>query len=392
MISGSTPGASDRHPVLFLCPAPAIGGAERVVLEILSHLDKERWAPHLAIARGESVMRSAVDGFPVHEAPMPRLRNPMTGFPRLLWYGHNLSRLARQLNARAIYANTIRAAFYGSTAAAMARIPFVWHVQDLWLSESEPYWQRLDSMLKRWICDHTYAVVAASRAIAANLPPTRHCSVIPNGIDLRHFDPKHDGSEFRLRHGIPSDAPLVGMLGRLRPWKGQERFLEMATQVLRKEPDTYFLVGGGTPFQVRDGYAAHLQHLATASGLLNRVRFTGELEDVRPALSAMDVFVHPGDPEPFGLVNIEAMAMGKPVVALSHGALPEIVADGITGILVSPDRVQELSGAVLSLLRDSGARRRLGVAARRRVAAHFTGLGMTTGIAAILESAASGSE
>ncbi len=162
------------------------------------------------------------------------------------------------------------------------------------------------------------------------------------------------------------------MAGRMRPWKGQERFLHMARQVLRSLPGTHFLLVGGDPFQVDASYEKDLRGLTEGLGISDSVTFTGHLEEIRPALASMDVFVHPGDPEPFGLVNIEAMASGKPVVAFGHGALPEIVIHGETGILVTPGDHTELAQAVIHLLHDPKLRSEMGQSSRQRVWSHFT--------------------
>ena len=145
----------------------------------------------------------------------------------------------------------------------------------------------------------------------------------------------------------------------------------MAGKLAETVPDCRFLVVGGDPFRVGDEYEARLTALCSQLGLEDRVHWTGQLSDVRPALEAMDVFVHPGTPEPFGLVNIEAMAMGKPVVAFGHGALPEIVAHDETGILVPPDDIGALTGAVSRLLGDVPLSQRMGLAGRRRVEEYF---------------------
>jgi glycosyltransferase involved in cell wall biosynthesis len=130
-------------------------------------------------------------------------------------------------------------------------------------------------------------------------------------------------------------------------------------------------VVGGSPIGPGGGYPEELYRLSSELGLDSQVIFTGQIEDVRPALAAMDVFVHPGDPEPFGLVNLEAMAMGLPVVAFSHGALPEIVADGETGLLVQPYEIQALANSIARLLEDGELRADLGRQGRRRVEAEF---------------------
>ncbi len=136
-------------------------------------------------------------------------------------------------------------------------------------------------------------------------------------------------------------------------------------------PEARFLIVGGAPFRAGDAYPARLHRLAQELDLAHRVVFTGHLEDVRPALAAMDVFVHAGDPEPFGLVNLEAMAMGKPVIAFAHGALPEIIAEEETGLLVPPGDITALAEAVVCLLRDPPRRAAMGRAGRARVRERF---------------------
>jgi glycosyltransferase involved in cell wall biosynthesis len=149
-------------------------------------------------------------------------------------------------------------------------------------------------------------------------------------------------------------------------------------------PSARFLVVGGAIFGIQDSYPERLHGLAAELGIEDRVVFTGQLADVRPALAAMDLFVHPGDPEPFGLVNLEAMAMGKPIVAFAHGALPEIVLDGETGLLAPPGDEGALAEAVIELLGDPNRRSVMGKAGRARVEAHFTAQRMADEVDAAL--------
>jgi glycosyltransferase involved in cell wall biosynthesis len=283
-----------------------------------------------------------------------------------------LAKLAQQLDVAVLYANTVRAAMYTASAARLAKRPFIWQMRDFWLSESKPDNTHIDTLLKRWLCRAAARAITNSQAVADLLPCPDKISVVLNGIDVSRYDPTRRGITFKKRYEIPDDVPIVGMVARLRPWKGQERFLEMAAQVKQQFPHAYFVIVGGSPFDVQDDYPQQLQQLTADLNLSERVLFTGHLDDVRPALAAMSIFVHPGDPEPFGLVNVEAMAMGKPVVALGHGALPEIVVPGETGLLVLPGDKDGLAQAVSSLLRAPGQSERLGQAGRERVLSHFT--------------------
>jgi glycosyltransferase involved in cell wall biosynthesis len=215
-------------------------------------------------------------------------------------------------------------------------------------------------------------VIANSAATAAHLSPSLKIRVVPNGIDLSQFDPALNKRPFRAQYHIPPDALVVGMVGRLRPWKGQVHFLQMAAQIVRKQPDVRFLIVGGDIFNADASYPKQLEHLAEELQLTNHVIFTRQVDNVPEALAAMDIFVHPGDPEPFGLVNIEAMAMEKPVIAFAHGALPEIIVNGETGLLIAPYDTDALATAVLSLLDTLPTQQQMGRNGRFRVETHFT--------------------
>lgn len=303
---------------------------------------------------------------------MPRLRRSAAALFDWRNGSRILADLARQVEARALIANTVRAAVYTAPAARLSGRPFIWYMRDFWLSESRPAQPALDRLGKRVLLAAADQVVANSQAVADNLPQNGKTCVIHNGLDPNLWDHTRMGDSFRERYSISMDAPLIGMVGRLRPWKGQTAFLSMAAEVIRMAPEAHFAVVGGSPFEVQDNYALRLDQQVQELGLAGRVHFTGQLADVAGALAAMDIFVHPGSPEPFGLVNIEAMAMAKPVVAFAHGALPEIVAHGLTGLLVTPGEIGALAGAVSSLLNAPLQRQSMGRAGRQRVLQRFT--------------------
>lgn len=342
------------------------------MLLLLQYLDRAKWQPHLACAPGKLADRAMRIGVPCHLTNLPRLRRS----PRFLvdWgqSARQLARLAHQIKAEAIYANTVRAALYAAPAARLAKRPFLWHMRDFWLSETKPGHVWADTAVKRMLCASATQVIANSHAVAQHLPCVGKTAVVHNGIEVDSFDRDLDGRPFRTQYAIPDDAPLVGMVGRLRPWKGQIPFLHMAAHILRQQPMCYFVIVGGANFAVHDDYPQQMQNLARELGIGERVIFTGGLDDVQPPLAALDVFVHPGEPEPFGLVNIEAMAMAKPVVAFAHGALPEIVQDGVTGLLIPPGDIPVLAAAVISLLEDVEKRQQMGHNGRARAETHFT--------------------
>lgn len=363
------------RPILFIDHADALGGAEGSLLLLMTFLDPKRWQPHLIAPTGQLAEEASSAGIPVHIQDLPRLRGSSRSLIDLWSKGLRVSRTAREIGAALIHSNTVRATAYASLAARLASVPLVWHMRDFWLSEAEPAAKRADRMGKSVFCAMAGRVITNSRAVAEHLPCSARASVLHNGIDLAHFDLAHNTADNRAgtcqAAGFPVDAPIVGMVGRTRPWKGQDTFLHMALQLSEQHPDCRFLLVGGDPFGVQDDYEAQLLALGSQPGLAGRVHWTGQLDDVRPALAAMDLFVHPGAPEPFGLVNIEAMAMAKPVVAFAHGALPEIVLHEETGLLVAPGDTAALTASVSRLLRDPEMSQSMGRAGRLRVEDHF---------------------
>ncbi|MXX26443.1 MAG: glycosyltransferase family 4 protein [Caldilineaceae bacterium SB0668_bin_21] len=361
--------------ILFVDHAIAVGGAERCLLLLMTFLDRNRWQPHLIAPYGQLAEEAAGAGIPVHIQDLPRLRGSSRSLLDLWKQGLRISRTAREISAALIHSITVRATAYASLAARLASVPLVWHMGDFWLSEDEPAAKRVDRLGKSVFCSMASRVITMSHAVAEHLPCSNNASVLHNGIDLAHFDLAHNTAQNRANickaAGFPAAAPIVGMVGRMRPWKGQETFLRMARQLSEQVPECRFLIVGGDPFGVQDDYEARLLALGSQPSLAARVHWTGQLADVRPPLAAMDLFVHPGAPEPFGLVNIEAMAMGKPVVAFGHGALPEIVLHEETGLLAQPGDTAALTASVTRLLKAPALSRSMGRAGRRRVQEHF---------------------
>ncbi|MCP4421297.1 MAG: glycosyltransferase family 4 protein [Chloroflexi bacterium] len=358
-------------PVLFVDHASALGGAENSLLLLMQHIDRKQWEPHLACVDGKLMEMATAVSIPTHPLSFPQLRRS-PAFLSNLWQGAgSIVNIAKKTGATLLHANTVRAALYTAVAAKRSRLPFVWHMRDFWLSETKPSRLWLDRWGKQWLCSAATIVIANSHAVARQLPYQKKVRVVHNGIDLTQFEQTAVSFTFRHQFNIPTDVPLVGTVGRLRPWKGQDKFIQIAAEVVKNNPSVHFVIVGGSPFQVNDDFEQELHQLVTKHNLSNRISFTGHLQDVGSALAELDIFVHVGTPEPFGLVNVEAMAMGKPVVAFAYGALPEIVMHKETGLLVQPKNEAEMVTAVTQLLNQPDKRIEMGRNGRLRVQSHF---------------------
>ena len=200
------------------------------------------------------------------------------------------------------------------------------------------------------------------------MPPERIQTVL-NGVNLQRFGEVSPDDISRLRQelGIPSVGSVVLSASNLRPEKGISDLLRAARLILSERPQTYFVIVGEGPI------AGLLQGEAEQLGIGDKVRFTGSRSDVHRFMALADVVAVPSVwQEPAGLVEIEAMASGCPVVATRVGGIPEYVLDGVTGILVDPGSPEQLARAIVRLLDSPSEAKTMGQAGRERAKNHFS--------------------
>ena len=220
-------------------------------------------------------------------------------------------------------------------------------------------------------------MIAISKVIEKNLLATHplgpeQVGIIHHGIDLGRFVPDAERrNAVRAEFGIREDELVVGIVGRLQESKGHLQFLEVAQRILPDFPGTRFVVVGEAT-RGEDEEANIILDKFEKAGLGDRLILTGYRDDVPDVLGAMDLFLFPTHSEAFGLVIVEAMAMGVPVVSADCDGVPDIVVHGETGFLVPPTDVQGLTGAVAELLGDEGKRLAFGEAGRARARELFS--------------------
>jgi glycosyltransferase involved in cell wall biosynthesis len=171
-------------------------------------------------------------------------------------------------------------------------------------------------------------------------------SLIYNGIDLQRYNHQQPCCTLHDEYGIPEDAPIVGVVARLEAEKGHRTLIDAWPEVLAAVPNAWLLVvGEGSERDALEAEAASL-------GVNERVVFTGRREDVPAVTAALDVAVLPSYREAQGLSVLEAMALSRPVVASNVGGIPEMIEDGVTGLLVPPNDCDALAAALIKLLTD----------------------------------------
>jgi len=364
--------------IAFVDHAAQIGGAEKSLLELAAHLDRARFEPVLLHQPGAAWVPEEAGGLRFLPA-VPRSslyedrRSELGGgvlsnLRRALkagWLARGLAGELTRLRPALVHTNSTKMHLIGGAAARLRRLPVVWHMRDLLTDAGARRW------LERAVQRIGPEVIAISAAVAGQfegLPCRVH--LIPNGIPLERFQPGPPPPGLREELDLPADAPLACVVGRLTPWKGHQVLLRAWAQVIERLPEARLLVVGEVAFWDAS-YEQELRDLATALRVSDHVLWLGFRDDVADLLRLSDLLVLPSVDEPFGRVIIEAMAAQRPVVATASGGVPEIVADGETGLLVPPQEHEPLAEAVATVLQDGSLAARLGAAGRRRATERF---------------------
>lgn len=355
--------------VLLVDSARECGGAQRSLCELAVALQERGVTVHAAVPAGSLASALQGAGVSVRLLPAVRLHRGLRP-PALLEIAHFihallvLARAIRAVRPDIIHAN-------GLTPALLAvnvhqQRPVLWHVRDLAMPFSSV----------RYLSRRAACIVGISDPVAEYLSETvpsfhrRKVRLIRNGIDTGHFRPG-DRAAARRAFQLPADAPLVGMISHLVPWKRHDFFLALAAAIRQTRRDVRFVIAGRDLFHDHPRLRARLDAQIAAAGLADAVRWLPDLDDIAPLLPALDALVHPAANEPFGRVLCEAMAAGIPVVAANRAGPLCIVPDNEAGYLVPPADAAAFARQTLRLLDNPENARRMGAAARQHVLDNF---------------------
>ena len=243
-----------------------------------------------------------------------------------------------------------------------------------------------DRELLRALTPSMDRLIAVSRAIVRKIADERGglapVSLIYNGVDLERYDHQEPCCTLREEYGMLEGSQIVGVVARLEAEKGHPTLLEAWPTVVAEFPDAYLLVvGEGSRLE-------SLQAQARKLGIAERVVFTGRRDDIPAVTAALDIAVLPSYREAQGLTILEAMALSRPVIASNVGGIPEMIDDGVTGILVPPHDADALSTAIGRLLRDHQLADTLGRAGHDLAHDRFCIEGMVSSIQEIYDEGA----
>jgi len=368
--------------ILFYNHTNQVSGAEQVLLLLLAKLRRDQFETIL-LSPGEGKLQSNARAVGVRCETVDPLLARFTWKPRiLLRYLASFFSVVRQVRARVkdsspelIHANSIRAGLVMSTATIGLRIPIVWHIHDLLPKHPLSTLIRCLVLLRPPV-----RIVAVSQASADSFcgdflrrfPNRIAVTVIHNAVPSPALAPQTRSGALRKEIRVRAADPLIGIVGNLTPGKGQFELIHAFQNVLKRIPNAALLIIGSDIFNSAEGYRSRLLAAARSLGILDRVKFLGQQDDVPAIMRSLDLLVLNSKSEACPLVVLEGLASGVPVVSTAVGGVPELITHGENGWLVPAGDQQEMADAIVSLIQQPRLRATLAENGRRHVESNFT--------------------
>ena len=358
--------------ILYLHAGAEMYGADKVLLELIKGLDKDAFEAHV-ILPNDGVLVGALEdvGAKVKVIDYPILRRKYFNPKGILEYFGSYNRYSQKIaqyvreNGIDLVHNNTTAVLEGIYLKRKVKLPLIWHVHEIIVKP-----KAISDFINFLMGRYADKIVTVSQAVASHVKQSPfikegQIQVIYNGVDNAVYHPMQ-ASAVREKFGIPEDALVIGMVGRVNAWKGQGDFLEAVTPILEHNPNAVAFLAGSA-FAGEEWRVEELESKIAKSSVVSQIKRIDYYEHTTELYNMFDIFVLPStNPDPLPTVVLEAMACGKPVVGYRHGGVCEMVAEGTNGLLASPGQAQKLSDAILELVSDSAKRIQFGEASVKR--------------------------
>jgi len=353
------PGRCKRIRVLQVICHLNIGGVQRQLLKLLPRLNSQKYDVSILCVRnlGELMPLFVKEGFPVHLIVIKRVH--------LLRNFFKLVKFMREGRFDIVHTHMYDANTPARVAAKLAGVPGILaHEHNI-----ENWKGKRQKIMDRFLANFTDKIIAVSQGVKNFLIeeegiPEKKIEVVYNGVDLGEFDDvRVDIEDKKKEFGIAPQEKVVGMVSRIVPQKGHKYFLQAAAEILKVFPDTKFLIVGGGKRALEE----EIKRLTKELGIEKQVIFAGYREDIPEILPLLDVFAFPSEREGFPNALLEVMVAEKSIVATDIPGVNEIIIEGENGFLVPPKDSKALADRIITLLKDTKLRRRMGKRGRERV-------------------------
>jgi glycosyltransferase involved in cell wall biosynthesis len=342
------------HRVLHVAKVAGISGSENHLLLLLPALRERGLDVRFAMLHedepgaAEFAARLEAHGIPVDRIRLRRALSPLAFF--------RLVRIIRRHRPAIVHTHLVHADFHALPAGRLTRVPLLVSTKHGF----NPFRDgRVFATVDRLVGRLADVHIAISAGLARYLAERE-------GFDAASFEVVHYGIEPGSAPPAPAGMPRLAIVGRLIPIKGHDVLLRAIAAVRRERPELTLDVVGDGPLE------GQLRATVDELGLADVVTFSGRVSPAAPAFEAAEVVVVPSFGEGFGMVALEAMERGRPVIASAVGGLPEIVDDGRTGVLVPPGDVDALAAAIRDLTASPARTAAMGAAGRARAIEQFS--------------------
>lgn len=364
----------DRIRILKVVTNFTSGGTEGQVHNLVRHIDHSRFAISFASLKKYGHFLEEVEqlNLPVNEFPIKSYFKPST-----LFQFFRLVRYMRRHQIQISHSYNFYSNIFAIPAARLAGVPVILAS----IRDRGVYLSPAQKRVQKFICRMADGILVNADAIRDWLLEEGYSSeritVIKNGIDLSLYDNVQQSSNIREELGLPASTPLVIMMARVNPQKGYADLLNAIALMTRDHHDAHFLVVGeeltfaGKDIVPDNNYHDALHKLSIDLGVDDRVHFLGHRKDIPNLLSQVSLSVLPSHSEGLSNSLLESMAASLPIVATRVGGNPELVEDGVNGILVPPHEPQELATAMARILGSPKTALRFSKASRRLSKKHF---------------------
>lgn len=348
--------------ILVLHAGAELYGADRVLLELLKSIDSRRFTPYVVLPcygiLAEELIKNGINveviEYPILRRKYFNIKGMMKYFFDYIKYSKKLIKYAKEKKIDIIHTNTA-AVLEGIFVKHSLKIPQIWHIHEIIVKP-----RVMHKFLSYLIAKNSDEVITVSNAVENHLSNTGYfknkINVIYNGVDNNIFNPYNDATYLRKEFNIPKESIVVGMIGRVNSWKGQNDFVKAVDMVMDINTDVYSMLIGGV-FEGEEWRMEELKSSIEKMRNSDKVIISDYRKDIANIHNLFDIFVLPSiNPDPLPTVVLESMACGKPIIGYRHGGVCEMVKDGFNGYLAEVRDTEDLSKKINKLIIDKSLR------------------------------------
>lgn len=365
--------------ILFVHQASELYGSDKTLFDLTTGLNKSQFHP-VVILPGPGPLQDElhaknIETHIVTLTKLSRVKMSISGLAQipfsLLKSTHALTKVLSGTRIDIVHSNTL-AVLTGAAWAKLHSKPHVWHVHEMITKPT--FVKKGYAILLNVLADKVVFISNASKDLFTSSNPklTKKSTVVWNGLNRTIPKNADKISSLRRNLGLNKHDILVALVGRINRWKGQQLLIQAATAIWEKQIENiHFLIVGSAP-PGQNHFKKSLVEAANNSPASEQIHFMDFYRNIWEIWDACDIAVLPStEPEPFGMVVLEAMASQKPVVAAGHGGVTEIVKNNETGYIITPSNTQELADALIKLSLDQELRNKFAKSGFLRYKNHF---------------------